>query len=82
MSSHVATIFCNHLAKLLQKDSSIPENQHIASQLRLSFVHLAKLLQKFITSHENQHIASLVANEATKNCAISAPLLYDVSEHT
>jgi hypothetical protein len=47
------------LGKLATKDSSIPENQHIASSHATIFCnHLASLLQKLIASQKNQHIAS------------------------
>jgi hypothetical protein len=71
----VAPIFCNHLAKLLQKkvasqkNQHIPENQHITENQRItccyySFCnHLAKLLQKNIASQKNQHITSIVASK-------------------
>ncbi len=56
-TSHRATIFCNHLAKLLQKMVASQKNQHIASNYYLCN-HLAKLLQKMVASQKNQHIAS------------------------
>ncbi len=47
-----ATIFCKSSCKVVTKDHSIPENQH----LRIDTIfcnHLAKLLQKIIASQEN-----------------------------
>ena len=53
ITSHVATIFCNRLAKLLQKIITSQKNQHIASHIATIFCnHLAKLLQKIITSQK------------------------------
>jgi hypothetical protein len=55
-NQHIA-IFCNHLAKLLQKIIASQKNQHIASHATIFCNHLAKLLQKIMASHKNQHIA-------------------------
>ncbi len=59
--SHVATIFCNRLAKLLQRaqhprKTNTSHHSHVAT---IFCNHLAKLLQKSIASQKNQHIASL-----------------------
>ncbi len=57
IASH-ATLFCNHLAKLLQY--SIQENptQPNTSHATIFCNHLAKLLQKIISSLKTQQIAS------------------------
>jgi hypothetical protein len=45
MTSHVATIFCNHLARLLQKVIACQKNQHHI-MLLLSFVSSCKVVTK------------------------------------
>jgi hypothetical protein len=52
-TQHIAShaIFCNHLAKLLQKIIASQKNQHIASHA-IFCNHLAKLLQKIIASQK------------------------------
>ncbi len=71
IASHVATIFCYYLPKLLQRSQHprkpstshhIPGNPTCASHVATIFCsHLAKLLQKIIASQKNQHIATHVA---------------------
>jgi competence protein ComGF len=56
IASH-ATIFCNQLAKVLQKIVAY-ENQHITSHATIFCNQLANVLQKIVASQENQHIAS------------------------
>ena len=54
--SHVATIFCNHLAKFLQK--IVASQKHVAT---IFCNHLAKLLQKIIAYKKNQtHVATII----------------------
>jgi hypothetical protein len=66
-------IFCNHLAKLLQKDSRIPENQHMiyVEDRQYLLYHLAKLLQK--DSIKKIEASYSMAHVANTNCAISRP---------
>ncbi len=53
-TSHVATIFCNHLAKLLQKIVASHETAH--HMLLLSFVIILQSVTKDSRIPENQHI--------------------------
>jgi ferric iron reductase protein FhuF len=82
ITSHAATIFCNHLAKLLQKIEASQKNrhiqEHIASHATIFCNHLAKLLQKIIASQKNRHIQEHIASHATIFCNHLAKLLQKI----
>jgi hypothetical protein len=86
IASHVATIFCNHLANVLQKLVASPKNQHILLHILLHIAshvatifcnHLANVLQKLVASEKTQHIAS----HATIFCIILQTCYKRASHH-
>ena len=66
-------IFCNHLAKLLQKIIASQKNQHIHCYAMIFCNHLAKLLQKIVASQKTQHIHRMAMLPDVSDCARTNP---------